>query len=449
VTFLLALVAAAALAVCLREVARTAGIASAIADTTAVDVVSHDEPYPGSFLSPQLTTLARWARRDNVPLLMMVLEIRAPKIQVCARTLREKMRRHEGLYDLGAGRYVALLWNCPESDVLLATRRFAHMLERIDLWSLEIGAALLDVDATSPADLLDAAHASRINAWELFDDELSEWLVDPELRAPLSLRSRVELFFATEGPILALGTLVGFALLRLSEFFSVPDTDLEQHLFGIASGVGFVLLGKLYARLGGLPALLSAGLAIGTWYLSQPIDAYHARTLLRAASASIVGYWASKIADRKDLLAPVVLLASCGDIWSVYSEHGVTGRFSKNQDLVEAVALPGLTPDGVPVFLLGYVDIAFIALMITWSVTWNLPKTRTVVGLALGLSALFVADVVMPLGTVIPAIPFLSVGFLMMHPGLLAETWRSMRSRSDNGSVAPRQAATLPAVDWP
>lgn len=134
--------------------------------------------------------------------------------------------------------------------------------------------------------------------------------------------------------------------------------------------------------------------------------------------------------ERPWWLLPVALCVPIADIWSVFSDRGVTkaviDKAAEEPRWIDwpTIATPIIGFDYASFGRLGIVDVFFLTLFLAAAVRWQLGITR----LAIALPLTFVATIVVVnewIDTAVPALPLLCIAFLVLAwPGL----WRDLRA---------------------
>lgn len=137
-------------------------------------------------------------------------------------------------------------------------------------------------------------------------------------------------------------------------------------------------------------------------------------TLLLAAGTSAGAVLGERI-QHAGHLGVVAYVSSLADLTSVLHESGPSAQILESAPTLAVLAIgapmPG-TPDLSPI--LGIGDVVFVGLYLAASHKHGLPVARTLVALGLGLALTFV--VVVALARPIPALPFLGLAVVLVHP---------------------------------
>jgi hypothetical protein len=166
-----------------------------------------------------------------------------------------------------------------------------------------------------------------------------------------------------------------------------------------------------------LVGLLAIGAAV-TWACvdaaSLPVVANGGRLL----AAGALGALLASFVERASWIVGLAALAGIVDVWSVYSDSGVTNRVlesAANGDgdrLLELLLFTGPIVDGSALFEIGVTDLVFLALFMAWAHDWRVDMR--VAGGAL-LAACWCALVVGELrDDAIPMLPFLSAAIVLV-----------------------------------
>ncbi len=226
-----------------------------------------------------------------------------------------------------------------------------------------------------------------------------------------------------------------FAL--LATYYAVAESLPDLTLWWEVVFLGFVLIpavfGLVYLALPlwrarwVLPgavvfALIAVALELLDWGL--------AASFAKLAALTLIAFWFLRYFETLSWVVAVALIIPVVDAFSVFrgpTRHIVTEKPSIFDRLSFAFPVPS-EPDPAR---LGPPDLMFFALFLAASARWNLRTGWTFVAMALSFGATLALAVWLELSG-LPALPFLSLGFLLPNVDLL---WRRLM---------PRQRATAP-----
>lgn len=241
-------------------------------------------------------------------------------------------------------------------------------------------------------------------------------------------------------PVLALVA----ALYLLLPFVPRPGSDVGLRIAGyLTTFVFFATLaavgarGWLATRIGGWWLGAGAAVCIAEATLLTLAQAPIVSDLLKVLAAFLVGVLIAQLMEELWWAPAVALVIAVADIWSVYSQHGVTREIVEDHPRTLQVAtivvpVPGLDySDLVGNSLVGIVDILFMTLFITVAALWNLGIVKNALVLAASfLITLVLATEVDALGGAVPALPVMSVLFVLVNAQRFAQSVREARASS-------------------
>jgi hypothetical protein len=166
--------------------------------------------------------------------------------------------------------------------------------------------------------------------------------------------------------------------------------------------------------LAGLVVLGCVLTAVTVELSSYPVIANAGRLLLAAALGALL----ARLVERASWIVLLALLAGAVDVWSVYSDSGITNRVldaagtAEGDLLLDLLLFTGPIVDGAPLFAIGVTDLVFLSLFLAWSHDWRVDM-RVAAGamLAAAWATLVVAE---STGEVIPMLPFLSAAIVLV-----------------------------------
>lgn len=171
---------------------------------------------------------------------------------------------------------------------------------------------------------------------------------------------------------------------------------------------------------------------------SLPVVANGGRLLFAAALGALL----ARYVERASWIVGLALLAAVVDLWSVYSESGVTNRVLDDADggggrVLDLLLFTGPRVDGSPLFAMGVTDLVFLALFLAWGHDWRI-DLRLVAGAL--LAACWVALVVAQgTGDAVPVLPFLAAAMVFVvavRSTLLRRRVREWRASAGAGPFA-------------
>lgn len=226
------------------------------------------------------------------------------------------------------------------------------------------------------------------------------WLLAPFAPAPTSLATyRVAVYGSALAFFVVLGVVVLGAVLELT---------------------------RVRTRTVVAAAIAAAALSM----LGNVLDVPVASDVAKVCFAILAGVAMVRVIERPWWLLPIALCVPVADIWSVFSDQGVTkavvDKAAKEPRWIDwpTIATPIAGFDYDDFGRLGIVDVFFLTIFIAAAVRWSLGARRLTVALPLT----FVATVVIVnewIDTAVPALPLLCLAFLVLAwPGL----WRDLRA---------------------
>lgn len=146
---------------------------------------------------------------------------------------------------------------------------------------------------------------------------------------------------------------------------------------------------------------------------SLPLVANGGRLLFAAALGALL----ARYVERASWIVGLALLAAIVDLWSVYSDSGVTNRVLDSAEggggrLLDLLLFTGPVVDGSPLFAMGVTDLVFLAMFLAWGHDWRVDM-RLVAG-ALLVACWLALVVAEASGDVVPVLPFLSIAILIV-----------------------------------
>jgi len=255
------------------------------------------------------------------------------------------------------------------------------------------------------------------------------------IRTP-SLSFRTELKAALIfGGVLAAGS-ASLALLLWNGGLD-PESDLRIILSfalgliavcGLSSSLAF-LIGLRHGLL--LVALAALLTAVGAYLLS--VDSLE--SLAKIVFASSMGLWVSLMLTSISQVLIISVLIILVDFWSVF--FGPTKKMVESGGPWIDYFTLGLPVFGANAFSrLGVTDIIFFSLFLGCTLLWRLRRTATALAMAASFVATMVVGVNLEIG--VPALPLLSLAFLLVNADLLFRRFLDepdeLRGRRSQGS---------------
>ncbi|HYZ20509.1 MAG TPA: hypothetical protein VE615_13265 [Gaiellaceae bacterium] len=226
-----------------------------------------------------------------------------------------------------------------------------------------------------------------------------------------------------------------FALLAI--YYAVAESLTDMTLWWEVVFLGFVLIPAVFGLVYlALPLwrmrwLFPAAVAFALLAVAlELLDWGYAASFAKLAALTLVAFWFLGYFETLSWIVIVALIIPVVDAFSVFrgpTRHIVTEKPSIFDRLSFAFPVPG-EPDPAR---LGPPDLMFFALFLAASARWNLRVGWTFVAMALSFGGTLALAVWLELSG-LPALPFLSLGFLLPNADLL---WRRL---------VPRQRATAP-----
>jgi len=178
---------------------------------------------------------------------------------------------------------------------------------------------------------------------------------------------------------------------------------------GLSSCLAFLIDLRHSLLLVGLVALL---MAVGAYLLT--LDSLE--SLAKIIFATSIGLWISLMLTSISQVLIISVLIILVDFWSVF--------FGPTRKMVESggpwidyftLSLPVFGVDAVS--RLGVTDIIFFSLFLGCALLWRLRRTATALAMAASFVATMVVGVILEIG--VPALPLLSIAFLLVNADLL------------------------------
>lgn len=196
--------------------------------------------------------------------------------------------------------------------------------------------------------------------------------------------------------------------------------------------LGVVALGAIHELLRLRTRTLVLG-AVGAFVAVMALNVLDVEVASDAAKvvfALAAGTAVVRVIERPWWLVPVALCVPIADIWSVFSDKGVTkavvNKAAEEPRWIDwpTIATPVAGYDYDAFGRLGIVDVFFLTIFLAAAVHWSLGARR----LAVALPLTFVCTIVVVnewIDTAVPALPLLCLAFLVLAwPGL----WRDLRA---------------------
>lgn len=216
-----------------------------------------------------------------------------------------------------------------------------------------------------------------------------------------------------------LGWLILFGLATVATTLVSPGeiaslVGFSVVFLGLSAAVIFSAMGAARARLRSL-ALASVLISgIGAVALADQIAFLPLSAVIMGAGLMLAGsHLGARLGsgiEQASHLWPLVIVALGADVWSVTTPEGITQQILANEGpvgltlVVLTLPIPGLELSPV----LGVGDVVFSGFLLGAVDTLKLSMKRTMLGLAAGFIACWVALVI--LAVPIPALPFIAVG---------------------------------------
>jgi hypothetical protein len=256
----------------------------------------------------------------------------------------------------------------------------------------------------------------------------------PPGRSPGSLRAASRAAALLKAPrFWAFAAL--FAL--LATYYAVSESLPDLTLWWEVVVLGFVIIpavfGLVYLALPLWRARWVLPVAIGFAALAvalEIVDWSLAASFAKLAALTLLAFWFLRYFETLSWIVIVALIIPVVDAFSVFrgpTKHIVNEKPSIFDRLSFAFPVPGETDPA----RLGPPDILFFALFLAAAARWNLRVGWTFVAMALSFGATLTLAVWLELRG-LPALPFLSLGFLLPNADLL---WRRL---------VPRRPASAP-----
>ncbi|MCW2926036.1 MAG: hypothetical protein JWM86_4 [Thermoleophilia bacterium] len=166
--------------------------------------------------------------------------------------------------------------------------------------------------------------------------------------------------------------------------------------------------------------LLALALVVGgvvTWFAVEqatlPVVANAGRLLAAAALGALL----AQLVERASWIVVLGVMAGAIDAWSVYDDSGVTRQLldegsGAGSRIVDLLVFTAPSVDGAPLFGIGFTDLAFVALFLTWAHDWRLDvRVVTAVLIAGAWTALLIGDLS---GEVVPMLPCFAIGIVLV-----------------------------------
>ena len=221
----------------------------------------------------------------------------------------------------------------------------------------------------------------------------------------------------------------------------LPRVGLAPAIVVVAAGVMPATLGLVYVALPLWPrrwlvpalvvlALVALGCTAAGWGL--------AANFAKLWAAVFAGWAFLSLFERVSWVVLIACIIPIVDIVSVW--RGPTRAITEHHfDVYTAVAIAFLVPGGSAAYL-GPPDVLFYALFLAAAARWHL----RVLGTWLAITSMYALALVLvyALSRGLPALPFLSVGFLAANADLL---WRAIRPSAGSSASASSSSGDDPA----
>jgi hypothetical protein len=442
-------------------------------------------------LQPELI----WSAIESRPFGVVVFDVKGPHPEHAARAMRRIMRGHENGFAISPSRFLVGLWDTDEAGVELAIDRLGGAMHEVGANVIDVGSAMCPLDGVESEELIalavdqlrpieqrlpiepDRAGRSLRSDWERFGSILRDAWASLAIACtgfvlgyvvfPMALGSTVvgAAIGAAVGAAICVGAVWAWNYGAGWQVRSEPRVDAPLAVYagagifgavtyaglnvvstvpdllpqiGFAASWILVLASARYLARSPIPPLivlaLTAGATTFVTYESLALPANLGRVVFAVALGCVL----ARAMERLSWVVMVAGVITIVDLWSVFSERGVTNQLlnadagSTAASTASLVLLGGPVVDGVPMVQIGTTDLVFTMVFIATAHLWRMSVPRTVVALLAGVACASVVLVYTEVG--IPVLPFLAVAFTAAHlPRLLHEVGigSSMRQLPD------------------